>query len=262
MLCMHSTITPNLTSPMCAYRSCTTSKVWKWRETWRESWSRSCSQTQNTLLCWQAGATLLEVCSSRCPSALPLTWSRPSPAPIRLRVTRWPLNCPTSRRAHVSGQCTWEKCLIHWVNKLLTVCKKYICNSTKIISIKKGRQKKAQEFVHLNFLTLLGSAVEMLPKNTDCSNGNSMQQHKWPIYIWLILNVFWNFKLQLLVLANFMTQKLMIIQTFNIGASCVIFWIKLLRAELFLTLTSKTFPSIHTHTLRHILVEGVHRLDW
>lgn len=107
MLCMYSTLTENFTFPMCAYRSCTTSKAWKCRETWRGSWSRSCSQTQNTLLCWQAGATLLEVCSSRCPSALPLTWSRPSPAHIRLRVTRWPLNCQTSRRAHVSGQC-WD----------------------------------------------------------------------------------------------------------------------------------------------------------
>jgi len=85
-------------------RSCTTSRAWKCRETWRGSWSRSCSQTQTTPLCWQAGATLLEVCSSRCPSALPLTWSRLSPAHIRLRVARWPSTCPRSRPPHASGQ--------------------------------------------------------------------------------------------------------------------------------------------------------------
>lgn len=43
----------------------------------------------------------------------------------------------------------------------------------------------------------------------------------------------------------------MIIETLNIRASCIIFWLKLLRAELCLTLTSKAFPS-DARTHRHI----------
>lgn len=105
---LYVNIKPYLTSfPVHAHRSYTTSKVWKCMETWRGSWSRSCSQTQTILLCWQAGATLLVVCSSRCPSAPPLTWSTPSPAHIRLRVARWQSTCLRSRLRHVSGQY-WE----------------------------------------------------------------------------------------------------------------------------------------------------------
>lgn len=89
--------------PPCAYRSCITSKAWKWWETWRGSWSRSCSQTQTTPLYWQAGATLPEVFSSRCPSALPLTWSRPSPGHIMLKVARWTSPCQRSRPPLVSS---------------------------------------------------------------------------------------------------------------------------------------------------------------
>lgn len=96
---MYSTITP-----VFARRSCTTSRAWKWRETPRGSWSRSCSQTQTTLLCWQAGATLQGVCSSRFPSARPPTWSRLSPARTRRRAARWPSTCPKSRPPHMSGQ--------------------------------------------------------------------------------------------------------------------------------------------------------------
>lgn len=94
--------------PSCAHRSCTTSKAWKCRETWRGSWSRSCSRTQTTPLCWRAGATLPGVCSSRCPSAPPQTWSRLSPARIRFRVARWPSTCLQCRLPHASGQCNWN----------------------------------------------------------------------------------------------------------------------------------------------------------
>lgn len=93
--------------PPCAYRSCITSKAWKWWETWRGSWSRSCSQTQTTPLYWQAGATLPEVFSSRCPSALPLTWSRPSPGHIMLKVARWTSPCQRSRPPLVSSTYWW-----------------------------------------------------------------------------------------------------------------------------------------------------------
>lgn len=99
-------LTVTTSFPLCACRSCITSKAWRCREIWRGSWSRSCSQTQTTHLCWQAGATLQEVFSSRCLSVLPLTWSTPSPftAHIRLRVAKWPSTCPRSRPPHVSGQ--------------------------------------------------------------------------------------------------------------------------------------------------------------
>lgn len=108
ILCTYVNLKPYLTSfPVCAHRSCTTSKAWKCRETWRGSSSRSCSQTQTILLCWQAGATLLEVCSSRFPSAPLLTWSTPSPAHISLRVAKWGSTCLRSRQRHVSGQY-WE----------------------------------------------------------------------------------------------------------------------------------------------------------
>lgn len=87
--------------------------------------------------------------------------------------------------------------------------------------------------------------------NSNCNSEHpffQQQQHKWHTCIWSILNLFSNLKLLLLISANFMTRRLMIIETFNIRSSCIIFWLKLLRAELCLTPASKAFSFRHTLT--------------